>query len=155
MNKAYVLQALDGIDLLLKEVRRQLAEEPDTVPAPIQNAPIQNTSIQNTALDTSSQSGGQKAMLCPECGSEMVLRTNREKGTRFWGCKTFPACRGTRDEDGLSRSEREALKFKQAEVKQETGFTFNRDKKPEPLPEPKPTFTPPFKTPTFNPFSKK
>ncbi|MBN2702264.1 MAG: topoisomerase DNA-binding C4 zinc finger domain-containing protein [Methylothermaceae bacterium] len=34
---------------------------------------------------------------CPPCGSEMVLRTARRgKGARFWGCASFPKCRGTR-----------------------------------------------------------
>jgi restriction system protein len=37
---------------------------------------------------------------CPQCGSEMVLRSARrgaQVGTRFWGCSAFPSCRGTRD----------------------------------------------------------
>lgn len=36
---------------------------------------------------------------CPQCGSAMVLRTARKgvrAGTQFWGCTTYPACRGTR-----------------------------------------------------------
>ena len=38
-------------------------------------------------------------MSCPNCGSEMVLRTakrGKNKGSCFWGCSTFPKCRGTR-----------------------------------------------------------
>lgn len=31
---------------------------------------------------------------CPKCGSSMVLRSNRTSGQRFWGCATFPKCRG-------------------------------------------------------------
>jgi restriction system protein len=34
---------------------------------------------------------------CPKCGGAMVLRTARKgksTGTAFWGCATFPACRG-------------------------------------------------------------
>jgi hypothetical protein len=103
--------------------------------------------------DTTAPSGGQKAMLCPECSSEMKLRTNREKGTRFWGCTKFPACRGTRDEDGLSRAEREAAKLS-TQPKQDPQFTFNRPKNLEPTPEAKPTFTPPWKSSSFNPFKK-
>ena len=37
--------------------------------------------------------------VCPECGSIMVLRTARKgnnAGNSFWGCPTFPKCRGTR-----------------------------------------------------------
>lgn len=35
---------------------------------------------------------------CPRCGSEMVLRTARKgdnAGSQFWGCSTFPKCRGS------------------------------------------------------------
>ena len=34
---------------------------------------------------------------CPKCGSGMVLRTARKgqnAGNQFWGCATYPACRG-------------------------------------------------------------
>lgn len=34
---------------------------------------------------------------CPNCGSEMVLRTARSgssQGEKFWGCSSFPKCRG-------------------------------------------------------------
>ncbi|MBD8527078.1 restriction endonuclease [Pseudomarimonas arenosa] len=34
--------------------------------------------------------------VCPRCGSAMVERTARSSGSKFWGCSTFPACRGTR-----------------------------------------------------------
>ncbi len=36
---------------------------------------------------------------CPSCGSSMVRRTARRGpriGTAFWGCTTYPACKGTR-----------------------------------------------------------
>lgn len=35
--------------------------------------------------------------LCPKCGGKMVLRTAKKgnnSGNEFWGCETFPACRG-------------------------------------------------------------
>lgn len=35
---------------------------------------------------------------CPNCGSEMKLRTARKgkyAGQQFWGCSSFPKCRGT------------------------------------------------------------
>jgi len=35
---------------------------------------------------------------CPRCGGEMVLRTARQgtnAGRRFWGCKSYPRCKGT------------------------------------------------------------
>ena len=36
---------------------------------------------------------------CPQCGSTMVLRTahkGAQAGSSFWGCSSFPKCRGTR-----------------------------------------------------------
>lgn len=33
---------------------------------------------------------------CPRCGTTMVERTNRRTGSVFWGCASYPACRGTR-----------------------------------------------------------
>lgn len=32
--------------------------------------------------------------VCPLCGAHMVLRTKRNSTNRFWGCSTFPDCRG-------------------------------------------------------------
>jgi restriction system protein len=37
-------------------------------------------------------------LVCPKCGSEMVLRTakkGRYAGKKFWGCSEYPGCRGT------------------------------------------------------------
>lgn len=33
---------------------------------------------------------------CPRCGNEMILRTNNKTGNQFWGCKSFPRCKGIR-----------------------------------------------------------
>jgi len=36
---------------------------------------------------------------CPSCGQPMVLRTSKRganAGNQFWGCSTYPACKGTR-----------------------------------------------------------
>ena len=46
-------------------------------------------------------------VICPECGTWMVSRVNRQNGQRFWGCHLFPECKGTRD-TGQSKAEREA-----------------------------------------------
>lgn len=37
---------------------------------------------------------------CPECGGEMVSRLNKRDYTRFWGCKKYPECKGSRNTDG-------------------------------------------------------
>lgn len=37
------------------------------------------------------------ALRCPKCGGEMVLRTAKSgpnQGGKFWGCKSYPNCRG-------------------------------------------------------------
>ena len=30
---------------------------------------------------------------CPKCEEEMILRTSRKDGNKFWGCSNFPRCR--------------------------------------------------------------
>jgi restriction system protein len=35
---------------------------------------------------------------CPRCGKEMILRTARrgnQAGSKFWGCQSYPSCKGT------------------------------------------------------------
>ncbi len=43
-------------------------------------------------------------VLCPDCGSKMISR----KSTYgvFWGCKNYPECKGTRDNEGRSKADR-------------------------------------------------
>lgn len=41
--------------------------------------------------------GSQEVPSCPHCGKPMILRTSRRganAGSRFWGCSTYPACKG-------------------------------------------------------------
>jgi restriction system protein len=35
--------------------------------------------------------------ICPNCRSKMVVRKARRDGKAFWGCSTYPACRGIRN----------------------------------------------------------
>jgi len=37
---------------------------------------------------------------CPECNGPMISRKNNSNGQRFWGCKDYPQCKGTRNTDG-------------------------------------------------------
>ncbi len=62
---------------------------------------------------------------CPDCGSAMKERRNRQNGNKFYGCTKYPECRGTRDENGLSRQEREERTHNNSVTHQE-GFSFNR-----------------------------
>lgn len=89
-------------------------------------------------------------LLCPDCGHEMALRTNRQNGNKFYGCKRYPDCRGTRDENGLSKADREEQRYKKEQVSQEGGFSFNRDKR-----SPATEVSPPVETGWVNPFAKK
>lgn len=88
-------------------------------------------------------------LLCPECNYEMALRTNRTNGNKFWGCKKYPNCKGTRDENGLSRQDREEKKQREDTTAQEGGFSFNRDKR-----SPSTEVSPPVDTGWINPFAK-
>lgn len=45
------------------------------------------------------QTSADTAPTCPKCGSPMIQRTAKSgsnAGKTFWGCSTFPACRGVR-----------------------------------------------------------
>ena len=41
---------------------------------------------------------------CPVCDGPMQSRVNRATGQRFWGCKRYPVCKGTRNTDGEARN---------------------------------------------------
>jgi len=48
----------------------------------------------------SSLTSAARTPTCPRCGAAMVLRTAKRgprAGSRFYGCSTFPRCRGTRE----------------------------------------------------------
>ena len=44
---------------------------------------------------SAAREGGAPA--CPCCGGRMVLRTRKKDGAKFYGCVSYPACRGTVD----------------------------------------------------------
>lgn len=60
------------------------------------------------AYVTESQNNPNKPqdLVCPDCGSKMVARSGQYG--KFWGCSTYPKCRGTRDSEGKSKAERQA-----------------------------------------------
>jgi restriction system protein len=67
------LKLLDGSELL------RFIEDVQKTPMPISNRP--------------------NNPFCPLCGAQMVLRTAKRgpnAGGNFWGCSTFPKCRGTK-----------------------------------------------------------
>ncbi|MES2609122.1 MAG: restriction endonuclease [Pseudomonadota bacterium] len=64
-----------------------------------------HASVGDTASPAAGQGAGRYAPLqpgCPKCGSGMVrriARTGANAGGAFWGCSTFPTCRGVRQVD--------------------------------------------------------
>lgn len=63
---------------------------------------------------------------CPKCDGPMVSRVNSQSGQRFWGCKAYPDCKGTRNTDGEARSEYEPR------------LPFDKDAEPADLPSQRP-----------------
>ena len=50
--------------------------------------------------DDESGRANPQAVACPRCGQPMILRTSKRganAGNQFWGCSTYPACKGTRN----------------------------------------------------------
>ncbi len=49
--------------------------------------------VSPAASETSGASAAPRP--CPKCGESMVMRANRRTGEQFWGCRSYPHCRGT------------------------------------------------------------
>ena len=47
--------------------------------------------------DTFAQTATITTPVCPFCRSSMVLRRGKQSGNQFWGCSTYPGCRGKRN----------------------------------------------------------
>ena len=83
------IDLIDGAELtsIIKIIKRQPQPQPQPQPS---TATAQQTS-QNSRTATSEPS-------CPKCGNAMSKRTAKQGaniGNEFWGCTTFPQCRGT------------------------------------------------------------
>ena len=79
------LELVDG-PALLKLVDHVKAPPARSVPSPRPIpafSPIAATDLQP------------KVPECPKCGVAMVERSNRANGQKFWGCTSYPKCRGT------------------------------------------------------------
>ena len=63
---------------------------------------------------------------CPDCDGEMITRTNRQTGQSFWGCKKFPDCKGTRDNEGMSKEERQLQREDEAQNIDNPKSSFNK-----------------------------
>lgn len=61
------------------------------------NAPQAQAKISTTESKATAQAAFRPD--CPRCGAAMELRMARQganAGNAFWGCSTYPKCRGTR-----------------------------------------------------------
>ncbi|MFQ1883652.1 NERD domain-containing protein [Aeromonas veronii] len=76
----------------------QLKARHSEVPRPrlsVATMPVVNQVV--NAAPTITESLTQANPLCPRCGNTMVLRTAKRgdnRGNRFWGCSSYPTCRG-------------------------------------------------------------
>lgn len=66
--------------------------------------------------------------LCPDCNKKMISRIG--KYGVFWGCIDYPDCKGTRDNQGRSKADREKWKDEQEEKKEQedTSSEWQRNK---------------------------
>lgn len=84
-------QAVIINDEQVPEIVATIQEWADTVTAEQQARHVKN--LRRSKRSVSSVSD---APSCPRCGETMTLRTNKKDGNQFWGCSTYPKCRGTR-----------------------------------------------------------
>jgi DNA-binding helix-hairpin-helix protein with protein kinase domain len=80
-------------DMLFLGIAKPL--KPSAQRSPFRSVGLPTSPPSRTRSGTSSGS----AVTCPNCGSRMVRRTAKRgyrRGSQFWGCSRYPACRGTR-----------------------------------------------------------
>ena len=72
---------------------KELVKEADTIP----ESTIQIIeSIDEPVIEVESTTKTKDSLLCPKCGSDLVLRTAKKGnnvGDQFYGCSAFPKCR--------------------------------------------------------------
>ena len=95
------IQLVDGprlFDMIQKARQAQTsAGSPQREPARTLNNPPAQAKPSQISPPTVPQAAASPA--CPRCGAAMELRTARKganAGSSFWGCSTYPSCRGTR-----------------------------------------------------------
>jgi restriction system protein len=52
-----------------------------------------------TSVDEISKLLSDERKFCPKCENELIVKTNRMNGTKFWGCSTFPYCMFTLNDE--------------------------------------------------------
>lgn len=79
----------------VSNLKKTHAPQPST-PSPSKKAVAPTPITPSTQESEHSPSPSASTPPCPKCGSPMVLRTSKQTGSQFWGCPTFPKCRGVR-----------------------------------------------------------
>lgn len=96
------IELIDG-PRLFAMIQRARQEQGQSISAPHATAPatapLEVRSKTETAAPVRLVTPTDSAVpQCPRCGSSMQLRTARQgvnAGSKFWGCSTYPKCRGT------------------------------------------------------------
>lgn len=81
-NEVSTVAATNNSDAILKTAQPPATPQPIQPPPPRERQPKQSSKVK-----------------CPICGGSMSLRTARvgkNAGGKFWGCKRFPRCKGTK-----------------------------------------------------------
>lgn len=96
------IQLIDGAEL-----RKALVRAPTSTPSQVANRQAPSPASANSQSDSplaqplsAVTPPPTPQVLCPKCGARMVERvakTGTRAGQRFWGCSTFPTCRGVRE----------------------------------------------------------
>jgi restriction system protein len=84
------IRLIDGPQLLA------LVQSVQISPSPLRGEGRGEVSMLATAAPSAAEDA---STACPTCGQPMVLRTSKRganAGSQFWGCSTYPACKGTR-----------------------------------------------------------
>lgn len=83
------------VDAYVKKMRDQIPESTKATRSEhVQYLERKEAAKKQSASKKTAVHSGQIA--CPKCGKEMVKRNNGKTGDAFWGCASFPKCRGTR-----------------------------------------------------------
>lgn len=78
-----------------KNKREELGDIKASSPADSkdESSTVNNEEAPVTVTITNKMEEEPSEMICPKCGSKLVLRTARKGGNKFYGCSAYPKCR--------------------------------------------------------------
>ena len=97
------VQLVDGTKLFAMLQQARAAQEMARGKARAEVPQKPSTSKDGAPAGTTTGTAAKSAPSCPVCTAEMVSRTARKganAGRAFWGCSSYPACKGTRTATG-------------------------------------------------------